>query len=69
MKVMKGCGEILQQKNGVTTRPINHDNNVVLAIFVLQHPHHSSGELETDECKLLRKEDNTIFFLCTVCQL
>ena len=37
--------------------------------MVSPQQHHHHGDQDTDECILLREEDNTKQFLCTVLQL
>ena len=69
MTMMMNIGLTSLQRNGVIIKLIIDDVNVSLAMVIPQRPHHNSGDQDTDVCMLLRKEDSTKRFLCTVCQL
>ena len=58
-------GHALQHKSGMAGNVII----VALAMVVRQQPRHISGDHDTDECNLLRKEDNAGRFLRTVLHL
>ena len=59
MTMMESHGLISLQRNGVIIKLIIDDNSGVLAMVIPQRPHHSSGDLDTDESILLSKEDST----------
>ena len=71
MTMMMNHGLTSLQRNGVIVKLIIDDVNVSLAaaMVIPQRPHHNSGDQDTDECILLRREDNTKRFLRTVFQL
>ena len=62
MTMMMDHGLISLQRNGVIIKLIIDDANVNLAMVVPQRPHHNSGDQNTDECILLRKEDTQTDF-------
>ena len=66
MMVIHGLTSL--QRNGVIIKLFIEGVKVSLAMVILQRPHQNSGDQDTDECILLRKEDNTNRFLFTVFQ-
>ena len=69
MMMMMNHGLTSPQRNGVIIKLIIDGVNVSLAMVIPQHPHHKGRDRDTDECILLRKENNTKRFLCKVFQL
>ena len=59
MTMMMNHGLTSLQRNGVIIKLIIDDVNVSLAMVIPQRPRHNSGDQDTDECLLLKQEDNT----------